>query len=184
MTPPPSRKSSLTLLSAALALPGVLPAHALAQSAPEQSVVSLRYLDYRDWQPGADRMTVRSPSLYVLKPLSESLALEGTVVYDAMSGASPIAFNTLSGASGLGVTDYRTAGDVKLTKWFDRYAIGVAAAYSHERDYISRAGGLEFRTWTDDRNTTLALGVGFAHDHINPTDRDIDDGNRNALDFL
>ena len=184
LAPPPSRKSSLTLLSAALALPGVLPAHALAQSAPEQSVVSLRYLDYRDWQPGADRMTVRSPSLYMLKPLSESLALEGTVVYDAMSGASPIAFNTLSGASGLGVTDYRTAGDVKLTKWLDRYAIGIAAAYSHERDYISRAGGLEFRTWTDDRNTTLALGVGFAHDHINPTDRDIDDGNRNALDFL
>ena len=118
------------LLSAALALPGILPAVALAQSAPDHSVLAFRYFDYRDWQPGADRMTVRSPSIYLLKPLSETVALEGNVVYDAMSGASPLAFNTLSGASGLGITDYRTAGDVKVTKYFDRYAIGVGGAYS------------------------------------------------------
>ena len=115
------------LLAAALALPGVTPPVA-AQSAPDQGVISLRYFDYRDWQPGADRMTVRSPSLYVLSPLSETLSLEGTLVYDAMSGASPLAFDTLSGASGLGVTDYRTAGELKVTKYFDRYAIGVAGA--------------------------------------------------------
>ena len=97
-------KSSLTLLSAALALPGMLPLAVAAQTAPDQGVIALKYFDYRDWQPGANRMSVRSPSLYVLRPLSDDLALEGTVVYDSMSGASPLAFNTLSGASGLGVT--------------------------------------------------------------------------------
>ena len=172
------------LLAAALALPGILPAAALAQSAPDHSVVAFRYFDYRDWQPGASRMTVRSPSLYLLRPLSETLSLEGTLVYDAMSGASPLAFNALSGASGLGVTDYRTAGDVKLTKYFDRWAIGVGGVYSHERDYISRAGSVEVRTWTDDRNRTYAFGAGFASDYLHPADRVIDDGRKETLDFL
>ena len=82
-------KPSVTLLSVALALPGMLPWGAGAQTAPDRSVIALRYFDYRDWQPGADRMTVRSPSLYLLHPLSDDLAVEGTLVYDSMSGASP-----------------------------------------------------------------------------------------------
>jgi hypothetical protein len=181
----PGEKSRLTLLSAALALPGMLPAAALAQSAPDRTTLSLRYFDYRDWQPGAERMTVRSPSIYLLKPLSETVSLESTLVYDAMSGASPIAFDTLSGASGLGVTDYRSAGDVKVTRYFDRYAIGVGVAYSHERDYVSRAGALEVRTWTEDRNRTFAFGVSFANDHIHPAGgRSVDDGRKDTIDVL
>jgi hypothetical protein len=181
---PSAQKSSLTLLSAALALPGMLPCAVAAQSAPDQSVIALKYFDYRDWQPGADRMSVRSPSLYVLRPLSDDLALEGTVVYDSMSGASPLAFNTLSGASGLGVTDYRTAGDVKVTKYFDLFALGFGGAYSHERDYISRALSVEARTWTADKNRTFAFGLAGTSDAIHPTDRPIDNGQRRTLDFL
>jgi hypothetical protein len=161
-----------------------LPANVIAQTAPDQSVVALKYFDYRDWQPGADRMTVRSPSLYLLRPLTESLSLEGTLVYDSMSGASPLAFDTLSGASGIGITDYRKAGDVKLTRYFDRVAVGVGGAYSRERDYISRAITVEARTWTDDKNRTYAFGVSAAPDHIHPHDRTIDDGRRDTLDFL
>ena len=36
------------LLAAALALPGVMPASAVAQTAPDQGVVAMRYFDYRD----------------------------------------------------------------------------------------------------------------------------------------
>ena len=172
------------LLSAALALPGILPCAAAAQTMPDQSVIALQYFDYRDWQPGASRMKVRSPSLYVLRPIADDLALEGNLVYDSMSGASPLAFNTLSGASGLGVTDYRTAGDVKVTKYFDRYAVGVGGAYSHERDYISRALSLELRTWTPDKNRTYAFGLAGTTDSIHPTDRPFDNGERNTVDFL
>ena len=173
-----------SLLSAALALPGILPSAAPAQSVPDRDIVSLRYLDYRDWQPGANRMTVRSPSLYFQKPLSDTFVAEGTIVYDAMSGASPIAFDTMSGASGLGVTDYRTAGDLKLTKWFDRYAVTASGAYSYERDYIARAGGAELRTWDEDRNRTYAFGVAFSHDSIRPSDRPLQNGQKDVLDFL
>jgi hypothetical protein len=66
---------SAALIAAALALPGVMSAGANAQSAPDQRVVALRYYDYRDWQPGADRMTVRSPSLYAFLPLSDTLTV-------------------------------------------------------------------------------------------------------------
>jgi hypothetical protein len=171
-------------LAAALVLPGVVPAAALAQSMPDQGLFSLQYLDYRDWQPGADRMTVRNPSLYVMAPFAERYTFEGSLVYDAMSGASPMWFDTLSGASGLGVTDYRTAGDAKVTRYFDRSSIGVGVAYSHERDFISRAASLDARWWTDDKNTTLAFGFAGESDYIHPSARELDNGRRHSLDFL
>jgi Protein of unknown function (DUF3570) len=172
------------LLAAALALPGIVPTATLAQSMPDQGVFALKYLDYRDWQPGADRMTVRSPSMYVLAPFAGQWTVEGSLVYDAMSGASPLYFNTLSGASGLGVTDYRTAGDVKVTRYFDRYSIGVGGAYSHERDYISRSGSLDVRWWTADKNVTLDAGFAGDADYIHPSARELDNGRRDTLDFL
>jgi hypothetical protein len=176
--------STGALLAAALALPGILPATALAQLAPDPGLIALKYLDYRDWQPGGDRMRVRSPSFYARKPLSDSLQAEGSIVYDSISGASPLYHNTLSGASRLGVTDYRTAGDAKLTKYFDQVAVGVGAAVSSERDYLSRALSLEVRVSSDDRNRTLAFGVGGASDRINSTNGAAEGKEKHTLDLL
>ena len=171
------------LLAAALALPGVVP-HAHAQTAPDTGYIQFKYLDYRDWQPGGRRMRVDNPGFYLLKPLSDTLVIEGSLVYDGMSGASPLYFNALSGASGEGVKDYRTAGDVKLTKYFDRYSVGVGAAYSHERDYISRAGSIELRTWTADKNRTYALGFAGSADRINTENGAAQGERKHVLDFL
>ncbi|HEX6944786.1 MAG TPA: DUF3570 domain-containing protein [Casimicrobiaceae bacterium] len=177
--------SAGTLVAAALALPGVaLPGSARAQTMPDTAFVQFKYLDYRDWQPGADRMSVRSPSFYALKPLSDSLVVEGSLVYDGMSGASPLYFNTLSGASGQGVHDSRAAGDVKLTRYFDGYSVGAGALYSHENDYISRAGTLELRTWTADRNRTWAFSFSGAADRIDAEEGAAQDERKYALDFL
>jgi hypothetical protein len=176
--------STGALLAAALALPGILPATALAQLAPDPGLIALKYLDYRDWQPGADRMRVRSPSFYARKPLSDSLQAEGSIVYDSISGASPLYHNTLSGASRLGVTDYRTAGNAKLTKYFDPVAVGVGAAVSSERDYLSRALSLDVRVSSDDRNRTLAFGIGGASDRINSTNGVAEGKERHTLDLL
>jgi len=129
-------------------------------------------------------MRVESPSFYVLKPLSESLVVEGSVVYDGMSGASPVWHNTLSGASGIGVTDYRTAGDLKFTKYYDRFSVGVGGAYSHERDYTSRAGLIEARTWTADKNRTYAFAFSGAADRINTVNGAADHERKYVLDFL
>ncbi len=168
-------------MAAALALPGVLPATATAQTVPETGIIQFTYLGYRDWQPGAKRMTVQSPSLYVMAPFAEQWVVEAGLVYDGMSGASPLYFNTLSGAT---VTDYRTAGDLKVTRYFDRFAIGVAGAYSGERDFISRAGSIDLRWWTADKNTTLAFGFGGTADLINPVNGVVVNQKRDTLDFL
>ncbi|MEP6996746.1 MAG: DUF3570 domain-containing protein [Betaproteobacteria bacterium] len=183
--PPTPAVPAGALLAAALALPGVIPASALAQTAPDQGLFALKYVDYRDWQPGGDRIHVHSPALYLLKPLSDSLAAEGSLAYDSISGASPLYHNTLSGASGKGgVTDYRTAGDVKLTKYLDHAAIGVGAAISSERDYRSRALSLEARVSSDDRNRTYAFGVGVASDRIDSTNGLAEDKHRRTVDVL
>jgi len=158
---------SAALIAAALALPGMLPGTSLAQSAPDEGVIALRYYDYRDWQAGTDRISVRSPSLYALVPLSDTLTVEGSLVYDSVSGASPLYHDTVSGASGRGIGDYRTAADAKLTRYFGASAIAVGAAYSHEQDYLSRAASVEWRTWSADRNRTFAIGIGAAKDRIN-----------------
>lgn len=181
-----SKKNNSTgaLLAAALALPGILPATAVAQLAPDPGLIALKYLDYRDWQPGGDRIRVRTPSFYARKPLSDSLQAEGSIVYDSISGASPLYHNTLSGASRLGVTDYRTAGNAKLTKYFDPFAVGVGAAVSSERDYLSRALSLDVRISSDDRNRTFAFGIGGASDRINSTNGVAEGKERHTLDLL
>jgi len=160
------------LVAAALALPGVaiglatLTTAAHAETPPEQGSIDVRYLYYRDWQPGASRMRVSAPSFHVLMPLENNFAIDGAFVVDSISGASPTFHDTVSGASGLGVNDLRKAGDVKLTRYFDRAAVGLGFAYSIEHDYLSRTFSLDARVSTPDNNTTLATGVGVSSDDI------------------
>ena len=181
---PRASERSAALIAAALALPGILPAPVHAQTAPDEGVVALRYLDYRDWQPGARRMTVRNPSLYALVPLGGSLAVEGSVIYDAMSGASPLHHDTLSGASGLGITDYRTAGDMRLTKYIDGNALAFGVAGSYERDYKSRAASFEWRRASADRNTTLAVGLAATRDSIDSANGVAKNQHKETYDLL
>lgn len=167
------RSAAASLLSAALALPGLAagvaatvapPVH--AEGAPEQGSIDLKYLYYRDYQAGGGRMRISAPSFHLLLPIDDKYAVEGSFVLDAMSGASPLFHDTLSGASGIGVNDLRKAGDVKLTRYFERAAIAAGFAYSTEHDYISRAFSLEARVASENNNTTVAIGVGHASDDI------------------
>ncbi len=168
-------------LAAALALPGVVPATAHAQAAPDQTTVELQYLNYRDWQPGRKRMKVYAPAFYALLPLSDTLVVEGGVVYDQMSGASPLFFNTLSGAS---IGDYRTAGDLKFTKYFRDFAISVGGVVSSEEDFLSNAGSVNLQFWSEDRNRTWTVGVAGTHDRISNSDDPTFDRTRNTIDLL
>lgn len=169
------------LLAAALALPGMFPAAAQAQAAPDQGIFELQYLNYRDWQPGKNRMSVEAPSMYALIPLSDTWVMEGSLVYDAMSGASPKFFNTLSAAT---IGDYRTAGNLKVTKYFGNYAISVDGAVSSEQDFLSRAAGAQLQLFSDDRNRTWTLGIAGTNDRINSDNGIATNEGRNTVDFL
>jgi len=168
-----------TLLAAALTLPGVVPAY--AQSAPDKGIFELQYLSYRDWQPGKNRMTVDAPAFYALLPINDTVVVEGGMVYDAMSGASPLFFNTLSGAS---IFDYRTAGDLKITKYYPGYSVSLGAFVSSEQDFLSRGGSVNVQIYSDDRNRTWALGVAGTNDRINATNGIAPNSRRNSLEFL
>ena len=139
-------------------------------TAPNATLVQFKYLYYKDYQESGDRMTVKSPALYLLTPITDDWVFEIGAVYDSISGASPYYHTTLSGASGLGIEDARTAVDVTVTKYFaNRTSVAIRAAYSTEDDYRSTAGGVTIRHATPDQNTTFTVGGGYSGDEVFPT---------------
>ena len=154
---------------AALALPGVMMAPALAESAPESAFVAAKVQAYNDWQPGLDRIKVIAPSIYVLAPFAGNWSIESTLVHDSISGASPRWHSNISGASRM--KDARTALDAKVTRYFDRGSIGLRGSNSTENDYRSNAVALEARLSSADNNTTWVAGIGVTRDTINPVNK-------------
>ncbi|MFZ2990331.1 DUF3570 domain-containing protein [Ideonella sp.] len=151
------------VLAAALLLPG-LAAPALAETAPEQGTVAFKWLSYRDWQPGLDRIKVSAPSVYVLAPLGSAWALEGSVVSDSVSGASPRYHSAISGASRL--NEERQAGDLKLSHYGEREAWSVGTAFSTEHDYTSRTVSGDYRWSTEDNNRSWNIGAAYSSDTV------------------
>lgn len=151
---------------AALALPGIVALPVAAENVPESSVVAFKIQAYNDWQPGLDRIKVVAPSLYVLAPFAGNWSIESSLVQDTISGASPRWHTNISGASKM--YDRRTAVDLKLTRYFDRWSVGVRGSNSTENDYRSDAVAIEARYATPENNTTWVVGGGSARDTINP----------------
>jgi hypothetical protein len=152
---------------AALALPGVWVPPAHAESAPEKGVVAIKYLHYQDSQPGLKRITVNSPSVFVMAPIGKEWAVEGSMVVDTLSGATPRWQSSISSASVM--SEERAAGDVKVTRYYDRSSYSLGLSHSKEHDYQSTAVSVSGSWSTADNNTTLNIGFGASKDKINPT---------------
>lgn len=169
------------LAAAALALPGVMPPAAQAEEAPEKATVAAKYLHYSDSQAvqtrypynsgqaggTLQRITVDAPSLMLSVPLGRRWLVEASGTVDKVSGASPRYYSDVSGASQM--SDRRTAGDARVTHYFERVAIAVGGAQSSENDYVSKAWSAEVRAASADNNTTYSLALGGARDTIRPT---------------
>lgn len=163
--PAPDRALHGSLLAAALLLP-LLPATAGAESAPQESTLSYKFLDYQDRQPDADRVGVKAHALALTVPLGESWSFDATAVTDAVSGASP-RYHTQRLTP---LEDRRNAFGVGVTRYFPRGSLGVAASHSKESDYLSRSVSVTGTWFTDDsKNTALTAGFGFTRDRINPS---------------
>jgi Protein of unknown function (DUF3570) len=168
--------ASASVLMATLMLPGIAAVSTLAhaENAPEHGTLAFKYGTYKDWQPGWDRISVRAPHLYALVPLGKEWSLEGGLVLDTLSGATPRMHSSsdISSATGYpgspsaGMSDRRKAGDVKVTRYFSRSAVSVGAAYSKENDYLSKAISLDARFASEDNNRTWSFGLGAADDTI------------------
>lgn len=159
------RDKAGAIILAALSLPGV---HARAENAPEQGLVALKYLSYKDSQPGLDRIKVSAPSIYVLAPLSAQWAVESSLVSDAVSGATPRYHSAVSGAT-LHMKDQRNAGDVKVTRYLERSSYALGFSKSKEHDYDSTAVSVDASFSSDDNNRSWTFGFGYASDKISST---------------
>jgi hypothetical protein len=168
----------LALMAAALALPLSTPVH--AETAPENGIISLKYLDYLDSQPGTDRIKVKASALKVVAPISGEWSVGAGIVTDSISGASP-AFHTFRITH---LRDFRRAADADVTRYFEHGSVTLAANISSESDYLSRGFALQGSLSSDDKNTTFTAGFDFNNDEINPNTHIIRDQKKHVSDFV
>ncbi|GGC96732.1 DUF3570 domain-containing protein [Undibacterium terreum] len=172
------RPVGAALMAAALALP--LSAQVHAETAPENGLISLKHLDYQDYQPGIDRIRVKATALQVIAPIAEEWAIGGSVVTDSISGASP-AFHTSAITK---LKDFRRAGDVDVTRYFQRGSINIGVNISGESDYLSRGLSAQGSLSSEDKNTTWTAGFGVNNDDINPNNHIVSHEHKRTADFL
>lgn len=152
-----------SILAAALTLPAAQIAH--ADTAPERGMISFKHLDYRDSQPGWDRIGVRANSVMVMAPIAGQWSIEGVLTSDTVSGASP-AYHSQKLGSGM-MHDKRDSHDIRITRYFSQGTLTVGRADSSESDYISQVYSVTGSVSTEDKNTTLNFGLGVTDDRIN-----------------
>ena len=154
------------MLAAALLVPLGAGLDAMAQVMPEHAEVAWRYLDYRDWQPGQERVRVRAPALHVLVPLSTpgtgDWSFEATMIKDTISGASP-RYHTESLTR---LADVRKAQDLRITRYRPWGNASVGLNFSDESDYVSKGLSFNLSLPNESRNTTWHLGAARAEDRI------------------
>ena len=167
------------LFSAAMAPPSLQFAH--AEAAPDQGVVSFKYLNYQDRQSGdsaistdmtRDRIGVNALTVMGMVPVAGQWSVGVSFIEDSITGASPAYHssgfpvkqsNAVSGASG----ELRHAVDLQLTRYFSSGSLTAGTSYSKESDYLSRGYSLQGSLSTEDKNRTLTLGGSFNDDTIN-----------------
>lgn len=164
--PMASGEKAGAIIAAALTLPGVMsPGVAHAESAPEHGEIAVKYLHYQDSQPSLTRIKVEAPSLYVLVPISPKWSVEGSLVLDSVSGATPRYHSAISGATKR-MKDERNAQDIKVTRYEERSSYSLGFSHSQEHDYQSNAVSMDATLSSEDNNRTWNVGAGFSDDKI------------------
>jgi hypothetical protein len=157
--------NSSRLQTLALALSTLVETPIQAQS--NDGLLSLTYYQYQDSQEGGkDRMSVMAPVVTYQIPLDESITLSGMNVWDGMSGASPLYHDTLSGASGSGIHDNRYAGNLTLSKSFERETLFIGGEFSDEDDYTARGALIGANFSNESQDATFSYVLAGSSDDI------------------
>ena len=165
------------ILAAALAIP-MLNQTVQAETAPESTFVSFKYLDYKDSQPDQDRIKVKAQAVSVLMPFAGDWSVQATATKDTVSGASP-RFWTKSTAS---MRDKRNASDIAVTRYFSHDTLTLSASLSDENDYRSESFAFNGTHATEDKNTTFNYGYAVSNDDIHVAAQDLNKSKR-RVDF-
>ncbi len=175
-SPAPSLRSGLLLAS--LLLP--LAPSADAETAPEKASLQLKYLDYLDSQPGADRIRVRAPMLMLSIPFKDEWLLNTSLVNDTVSGASP-RYHTKALTK---MFDVRNAVSASVTHLYPERAETLGIAKSKERDYESSSVSATHVWFLNGKNTEVTLGASYTYDSINPANRLVVDEHKQIIDLI
>lgn len=160
----------------------ILPTFVHAENIPERASISFKYLDYKDSQPGLERVSVKAPSARVLLPFADEWVIDAGLTFDAISGATPTYHSEKTSAASL--EDERTVKDLRITRYFQNSTVSVSRTRSSESDYISDAQSVSGTYSTESRNTTFSWGIGEAKDTINVPAFDVNDRKKNTIDIM
>lgn len=155
------------------------------QRAAAEDHADYRYESYNEEDGRIEVQTHSAMFQVTLKP--RVLEMQGEIVYDAISGASPNGLPPRPGKNQVPVTsltEERLAGNVSLTYFAGPVSLTPQFSISQENDYDSL--GLAFNTAWDlnQKNTTLRAGVAHSFDRVldNSTPRKWHD--KNSTDIL
>ncbi len=174
----PAPRLTQAILAAALAIPGI----GAAATPPERAVLSLKRLDYQDSQPGWDRIHVDTTLLGAIIPLNDEWSMDGGVVIDTVSGASPSYHSQRLGSGKM--HDVRRAEDVSVTRYFSLASVTLGASHSAENDYLSNALTLKLSLSSDNKNTTYDFGIAGNKDTITVPVAGIDHERKRGVDVI
>ncbi|MBT5483899.1 MAG: DUF3570 domain-containing protein [Gammaproteobacteria bacterium] len=176
-------RSLLALTASALALPGIAPI-ARADTPPTNTNIAYRVSSYEEdklpeeflFAGSAERYDITIHQFQLVTPVGENYGLTLSTSVESMSGASPwYAVTPFDGEQGIvmsGATIHEKRRDysVGLRRYLDNGSLGFNVGTSKENDYESWNGGFDIQGDFNNELTTLAGGVSFSSDDINPTD--------------
>lgn len=151
----------LRLLLLALALYLYIQSVSLAEDAFETR--------YQWYQEDDDRIRVDSDYSLFSIDLGDTVLMDGTLLYSAISGASPTGLPASDYYGQVPVaqlTDERYAGTLNVTKTWKSHSLRLGTSYSEESDYISRGLSATDTISLNQKNTELVLGFAYANDTV------------------
>ena len=156
---------------------------AVAYQARAENHVDYRYEDYLEEN---GRMHIQTHAVHFGAQVHKMVSLEGELVYDAVSGASPNgALPTAGTRDWLKEIhpDARKAGNLSSAIHYGVHPTTPQFAYSLENDYESTGVSLNHTIDFNEKNTTLALGAAYTHDNIYAVTLS-EDKHKDSWDFL
>ncbi|MGV3592615.1 MAG: DUF3570 domain-containing protein [Gammaproteobacteria bacterium] len=175
-------RALLALTASALALPGLAPP-ARGDAPPAFSTASLRVSTYREddldsaarLAGSAERYDIDIYQLRLQMPVGDSYALTLNSSYESMSGASPwYTIRRGDGStgvimSGATISEQRRDLSANVRRYLDNGAIGITLGGSHENDFDALSGSIDAERHFNDKLTTLAGGLSYSDDELDPT---------------
>jgi len=134
--------------------------------ADSETVIESRYQHY---QEDNGRMKMDSDYSLFSVDLSDTLVLDGTLLYSTLSGASPTGLPPWKKGGQVPTVfleDERYAATLGLTKQLGNHSLKTGFSYSYEGDYLSLGASLQDTISLNEKNTELVLGMAFTNDTV------------------